>query len=114
MKESAERYQREGDKCDDIVSDECRYDGSGEEEGGDNNESTKRFDERRDTEPVRVTRKVLSDVYADMGWMLPLNKLKIPASPLSQKSSHECASETQHKAKNPSRVHEHDRSREVV
>jgi hypothetical protein len=85
-----------------------------EEEDGDDDESSQRFGERRDTEPVRAARKVLSDVYVDMEWMLPSNKLKMRASPLLQKSSHEGASVTQHKADCPSRVHEHDRSREVV
>jgi hypothetical protein len=46
-----------------------------------------------------------------MWWMIPLSKLKISASPLLQKGSHEGACETQHEAEKPNRVHEYGRSR---
>ena len=61
-------------------------------------------------EPVRAACKVLSDVCADMGWIIPLSKLTIPTSPLLQHSSHEGARKTQHEADKPDRVHEHGRS----
>jgi len=106
-----ERYDCEGDECDDVIDAECIYDESGkEEQDGDEQEGRQRFDKRRDPEPVSAERKILSDVCADMGWMIPLSKLKIPASPLLQKGSHESAGETQHEADNPNSVHEYGRS----
>ena len=62
-------------------------------------------------EPVRTACKVLSHVRADMGWIIPLSKLTISASPLMQHGSHEGAHETQHEADKPDRVHEHGGSR---
>jgi hypothetical protein len=110
-RKSAESYDCEGDECDDVVAAECKYDESGkEEEDGDKKEGGQHFDERRDAEPIRPTRKVLSDVCADMGWMTPSSELKIPASPLLQEGSHEGACETQHEAEEPNRVHEHGRN----
>jgi hypothetical protein len=107
----AERNDRDGDKRDGVIATECKYDESGkEEEDRDEQEGRQCFDERRDMEPIRAAGKVLSDVCADMGWMIPLSKLKIPASPLLQKGSHEGACETQHEAEKPNRVHEHGRS----
>ena len=105
VRKSAECYNREGDKCDDTISNERKYDEPGkEEEDGDDIESG----QRRDAGPVGAAHKVLSDVCADMGWMPPLSKSKIAASPLLQKSSHEGTSKTQHEADNPNRVHEYD------
>ncbi len=97
-----------GDICDDDIAAECKYDESGEEEEDrDEEEGRQCFDERGDVELVCAACKVLSDVCADMGWIIPLSKLTIPTSPLLQHGSHEGASETQHEADEPDRVHEH-------
>ena len=105
---NTECYDGKGDICDNNIAAECKYNESGkEEEDGDEKEGRKCFDQLRDVEPVRAACKVLSDVCADMGWIIPLSKLAIPASPLLQHGSHEGAHETQHEADKPDRVHEH-------
>ena len=86
-------YDGNGDICDDDIAAERKYDESGkEEEDGDEKEGRQYFDERGDVELVRAACKVLSDVCADMGWIIPSSKLTIPASPLLQHGSHEGAS----------------------
>src|SRR5882757_490185 len=90
VRKSAERYNRKGDKCDEVIAAECKDHESGKkEEDRYEQESRQRFDERQHAEPVHTARKVLSDMCADMGWMVSLSKLKIPTSPLLQKGSHE-------------------------
>jgi hypothetical protein len=110
----ADRYDHDGDVSDGVIATECKYDESGkEEQDRDEQEGRQRFHERRDPEPLCAARKILSDVRADVGWVIPLSKLKIPASPLLQKGCHEGACETQHEAEKPNRIHKHGRSGRV-
>ena len=47
---------------------------------------------------VGTEHKVITDVCADTGWMIPLSALKIPASPLLHNGSHKGARQIQHEA----------------
>ena len=63
-----------------------------------------------DAEPVCASEKVLSDVGADMGCVISLNHLVVPARPLLQKCSHKRASETEHEAEEPDGVDKYRQS----
>ena len=52
-------------------------------------------------ELARASGKILSDVGTDMGCVISLNDLEVPAGPLLQKRSHERAGETEHEAEEP-------------
>ena len=81
---SAERYDREGDRCN-MMSPEMRKAGSAS--ANDEIENN-----------VGTEHKVISDVCADTGWMILLSTLKIPASPLLHNGSHKGARQIQHEA----------------
>ena len=64
-----------------------------------------------DAELVCASKKVLSDVGADMRCVISLNNLEVPARPLLQKCSHKCTTETEHEAEEPDGVDKYCQSR---
>jgi len=112
VRKKAECHNCEGEIRDDVIGAEGEDDESGEEqEYGYEKKERQYIDKPRDPEPACTSCKVFPNMGTDVGCVVPLNHLEIPAGPLLQECSHERACETEYEAEEPDRVYKYHRCR---